>query len=132
MFRIFILIVAGIRIVISVIFGFRPLLRVAVPEEVTVPLEGGGAIVAELVRKGWGWGGFSPVGGTVKLRTPIPSHFLVSTFEITTTVAAPDAIFTVLPQKIGTGQVQVWGKSTYGNHVSLFSSGPWVRVTVTG
>ena len=52
MVRIFILVVAGIRIVLSVIFGFRPILRIAVPDEVTVPLEGGGAIVAQLGRKG--------------------------------------------------------------------------------
>lgn len=132
MLRIFIIIVAGIRIVLSVIFGFRPILRIAVPDDVTVHVEAGGALVAQLVRKGWGWGGFTPVPGTIKLRTPIPAHFNVSSFEINTTVTAPDAIFDIVPVAVGSGQVQIWGDSSFGNHgQGWFTSGPWVKVTVT-
>ena len=119
MVRIFILVVAGIRIVLSVIFGFRSILRIAVPDEVTVPLEGGGAIVAQLVRKGWGWGGFSAVGGTVKLRAPIPSHFLVSAFEIRTTTASPDAIFTISRKEL----VLVWFGSGAVQHMATMDRG---------
>ena len=133
MWRTFLWVGGVLRVVVTVVtLGLRPQLRIAVTKEVTAPLETTGSIVAILVRKGWGWGDFSIVGGTVELRPPVSPHFIVNPLKIVTTAAAPDAIFTIHPSSLGSGNVQVWGESTFGNHgQGWFSSGPWVRVTVT-
>lgn len=114
-------------------FILRPILRVAVPDDVTIPVGGTGALVATLVRKGWGFGGFTPVPGTVRLRTPVPSVVSAAATELTTTAAAPDAQFNLTALQVGTGNQQVWGTSSFGNHgQGWFTSGPWVKIIVTG
>lgn len=120
-------------VVLVLVYVLRPILRVAVPDDVTIPVGGTGALVATLVRKGWGIGGFSPVPGTVRLRTPVPSIVNAAATQLTTTAAAPDAQFSLTAVSVGTGNQQVWGTSAFGNHgQGWFSSGPWVKIIVTG
>jgi hypothetical protein len=129
--QIFPIAVSIVAIVIIVVV-LAPQRRIAVPDDLSVALEVGGGMAVALIRKGWGVGNFRKVAGTVTIRNPNTSHYSVAPSQVTTTATAPDALFTITPSSIGTSEVQVWGRSAFGSHAGFFSSGPWVKITVTG
>lgn len=123
--------IIAVIVTIAVAIGSaRPQLRVAVPNDVSVQVDNTATLTASLVRKGWGWGGFYYIGGTVKLQNYTSPHFSVSPTNATTTAASPYANFTLFGISQGTGLVQVTGNSSYGSHAGWFSSGPWVTINV--
>jgi hypothetical protein len=115
---------------IGPIIAARPQLRVAVPGSLDVQVDNSAVLTAALVRKGWGFGGFTYIGGTIKLQNYSSPHFSVSPTSATTSAASPYADFTVFGLSVGTGLIQVTGSSSYGSHAGFFSSGPWVTVNV--
>ena len=121
-----IVVIASIIIAISA----RPQLRVAVTKEVSVQVDSTATLTASLVRKGWGWGGFYYVGGTIKVNPATATHFSISPTTATTTATSPYANFTVSGLSVGTAYTQVTGTSAHGSHVGWFSSGPWVKIIV--
>lgn len=117
--------------VVIIVVALAPQKRIAVPDDFSVSLEAGGGMAVALIRKGWGVGNFRKVAGTVRIRNPRTSHYSVSPEGVTTTAAAPDALFSIAPSSVGTSEIQVWGNSSHGSHAGIFSSGPWVAITVT-
>ena len=123
--------VLSIIAVIIIVVALAPQRKIAVPDDFSVSLEAGGGMAVTLIRKGWGVGNYRKVAGTVRIRNPRTSHYMVTPDEVTTTTAAPDALFSIAPSSVGTSEIQVWGTSSHGSHAGAFSSGPWVAITVT-
>lgn len=103
---------------IIILIAMRPQLRTnASPESITLSLSESpqATIATSLSYKGWFDFGFSFIGGTLSV-TPRTSPFTVGPATRTTTLAVPDAYFTVTAVATGTGTFIVSGTSVEGGH----------------